>query len=35
MKLKEWVVIYVAVFLFTVGDWIRDVGKRRITNAGN
>lgn len=23
MKLKEWVVIYVAAFLFTVGDWIK------------
>ena len=22
MKLKEWVVIYVAAFLFTVGAWI-------------
>ena len=24
MKLKEWVVIYVAAFLFTVGDWIKE-----------
>lgn len=35
MKLKEWVVIYVAAFLFTVGDWIKGRWKRRITNAGN
>lgn len=28
MKLKEWVVIYVAVFLFTVGDWIKGRWKK-------
>lgn len=28
MKLKEWVVIYVAVFLFTVGDWIKERWKK-------
>jgi len=28
MKLKEWVVIYVAAFLFTVGDWIKGLWKK-------
>ena len=28
MKLKEWVVIYVAVLLFTVGDWIKGRWKK-------
>lgn len=28
MKLKEWVVIYVAAFLFTVGDWIKGCWKK-------
>nr|DAJ13647.1 MAG TPA: hypothetical protein [Caudovirales sp. ct8Ze27] len=28
MKLKEWVVIYVAAFWFTVGDWIKGRWKR-------
>lgn len=28
MKLKEWVVIYVAAFLFTVVDWINGRWKK-------
>lgn len=28
MKLKEWVVIYVTAFLFTVGDWIKGRWKK-------
>lgn len=28
MKLKEWVVICVAAFLFTVGGWIKGRGKK-------